>query len=43
MDGFDNQTYVYADSEDLYNWTGPITVGSGLSGFVRHGTVLRQW
>ncbi|KAI5778859.1 arabinosidase [Geopyxis carbonaria] len=33
--------YMYADSKDLYTWTGYAQVPGGLSGFVRHGTVRR--
>lgn len=40
-DAYDDGKYIFADSEDLYNWGESYEVPSGLSGFVRHGTVLR--
>jgi hypothetical protein len=42
-DGFDSGKYIYSDSPDLYNWSPYQNVADGLSGFIRHGTVLRQW
>jgi hypothetical protein len=42
MDGFDSGKYIYSDSSDLYSWSAYTTVSGGLSGFVRHGTVLKQ-
>ncbi|KAL7269759.1 hypothetical protein RUND412_007561 [Rhizina undulata] len=40
-DGYDSGKYIYSDSPDLYNWSTYETLPGGLSGFVRHGTVLR--
>lgn len=42
LDGFDRGIYLYSDSNDLYNWTAPKELPGGLSGFIRHGTVLKQ-
>ncbi|KAL1675259.1 glycoside hydrolase family 43 protein [Schizophyllum commune] len=41
-DGYSTSKYVYTDSSDLYNWTATTNLPGGLSGFVRHGTVLNQ-
>lgn len=41
-DGWSTGKYIYADSPDLFNWTGAFELPGGLSGFVRHGTVLKQ-
>ncbi|SJK98729.1 uncharacterized protein ARMOST_01998 [Armillaria ostoyae] len=41
-DGYDTGKYIYSDSTDLYNWSAYQILPDGLSGFVRHGTVLRQ-
>ncbi|KAG7094947.1 hypothetical protein E1B28_005748 [Marasmius oreades] len=41
-DGFNSGKYIYSDSSDLYTWSTYQTLPSGLSGFVRHGTVLKQ-
>ncbi|RPA75161.1 hypothetical protein BJ508DRAFT_332367 [Ascobolus immersus RN42] len=40
-DCYDDGRYIFADSEDLYNWGQNFELPSGLSGFVRHGTVVR--
>ncbi|KAF5356855.1 hypothetical protein D9756_006784 [Leucocoprinus leucothites] len=40
-DGYSSGKYIYSDSSDLYNWSAYQTL-PGLSGVVRHGTVLRQ-
>ncbi|KAF8649336.1 hypothetical protein AX16_005871 [Volvariella volvacea WC 439] len=40
-DGYSSGKYIYSDSSDLYNWSAAQTL-PGLSGFVRHGTVLKQ-
>ncbi|XP_006463561.1 hypothetical protein AGABI2DRAFT_208425 [Agaricus bisporus var. bisporus H97] len=40
-DGFSSGKYITADSSDLFNWT-PFQTIPGLSGVVRHGTVLKQ-
>ncbi|KXN83091.1 hypothetical protein AN958_01842 [Leucoagaricus sp. SymC.cos] len=40
-DGFNSGKYIYSDSSDLYNWSAYQTL-PGLSGVVRHGTVLKQ-
>ncbi|KAF9051693.1 arabinosidase [Panaeolus papilionaceus] len=40
-DGFNSGKYIYSDSSDLYSWSGYQTI-PGLSGTVRHGTVLKQ-
>lgn len=42
LDGYSSGKYVYSDSSDLYNWSAYATLPGGLSGFVRHGTVLKQ-
>lgn len=42
-DGFDSGKYIYSDSKDLYTWSAYKTLSGGLSGFIRHGTVLKQW
>ncbi|KAF5311549.1 hypothetical protein D9758_017934 [Tetrapyrgos nigripes] len=41
-DGFNSGKYIYSDSSDLTNWSAFRTLPNGLSGFVRHGTVLKQ-
>lgn len=41
-DGFNTGKYIYSDSSDLYTWSAYQTLPNGLSGFVRHGTVLKQ-
>nr|CAJ18334.1 arabinosidase [Desarmillaria tabescens] len=41
-DGYDSGKYIYSDSTDLYNWSSYQILPGGLSGFVRHGTVLKQ-
>ncbi|TFK73379.1 arabinosidase [Pluteus cervinus] len=40
-DGFNSGKYIYSDSSDLYTWSAFQTV-PGLSGFIRHGTILKQ-
>ncbi|KAI5820834.1 arabinosidase [Pyronema omphalodes] len=35
--------YYYMESRDLYNWTGAMELPNGLSGFVRHGTVYKNY
>ncbi|KAF9445173.1 glycoside hydrolase family 43 protein [Macrolepiota fuliginosa MF-IS2] len=40
-DGFNSGKYIYSDSSDLYSWSAYQTL-PGLSGVVRHGTVLKQ-
>lgn len=40
-DGYDSGKYIYSDSPDLYTWSAYKTLPDGLSGWVRHGTVLR--
>ncbi len=40
LDCYSGCGFLYADSDDLTNWSGTMTVG-GISG-VRHGTVLRE-
>jgi len=42
-DGFDSGKYIYSDSKDLYTWSAYRNFSSGLNGFIRHGTVLKQW
>jgi hypothetical protein len=42
MDGYTVGQYYYADSTDLNTWTAKQIVPGGLSGFIRHGTVLRD-
>ncbi|AOS61054.1 glycoside hydrolase family 43 protein [Actinoalloteichus hymeniacidonis] len=41
MDAYTSDRFLYSDSADLYEWTAPRELPGGLSGFVRHGTVLR--
>ncbi|KAK7687103.1 hypothetical protein QCA50_009604 [Cerrena zonata] len=41
-DGYSSGKYIYSDSKDLYNWSAFQVLPGGLSGFVRHGTVLHQ-
>jgi hypothetical protein len=33
---------MYADSDDLWNWTKMVDIPEGISQKVRHGTILRQ-
>jgi len=40
-DGFNSGKYIYSDSSDLRTWSAYQTL-PGLSGTVRHGTVLKQ-
>ncbi|KAH8828689.1 arabinosidase [Flagelloscypha sp. PMI_526] len=42
LDGYNSGKYIYSDSADLYTWSAYKEVPGGLSGFIRHGTVLRQ-
>lgn len=42
MDGYSAGQYYYADSADLTTWGAKTVVPGGLSGVVRHGTVLRE-
>lgn len=39
-DGYDSGKYIYSDSTDLYTWSAFNEVPNGLSGYIRHGTVL---
>ncbi|KAH7104844.1 arabinosidase [Auriculariales sp. MPI-PUGE-AT-0066] len=41
-DGFDSGKYIYSDSKDLYTWSAYKNFTGGLSGFIRHGTILKQ-
>ena len=42
LDCYSGCGFLYADSRDLTTWSGTKTVPGGLSGVVRHGTVLRE-
>ena len=42
VDGYTSSQYLYSDSEDLVEWSPRQTLPGGLSGFIRHGTVLRR-
>ncbi len=42
MDGYSQKRYFYADSQNLNSWTAKTEIPGGLSGVVRHGTVLRD-
>ena len=42
MDAYSAGDYYYADSTDLTTWTSKTEVGNGLSGVIRHGTVLHD-
>ncbi|KAI5787578.1 arabinosidase [Pyronema domesticum] len=44
-DAYEGSTrkYYYMNSGDLFNWTGAMELPDGLSGFVRHGTVYRNY
>lgn len=42
VDGYMNGAYLYSDSADLARWSKRQTLPGGLSGFIRHGTVLRR-
>jgi hypothetical protein len=41
MDGYNSHTFWYSDSTNLTTWTAKQQLPDGLSGFVRHGTVLK--
>jgi hypothetical protein len=42
LDCYSGCGFLYADSDDLNEWSDTQTVPGGLSGVVRHGTVLRE-
>jgi hypothetical protein len=42
MDGYGNGHYYYSDSADLLKWSAKKDLPGGLSGTVRHGTVLPE-
>jgi hypothetical protein len=42
LDCYGGCGFLYADSSDLTTWSSTKTVPGGLSGVVRHGTVLRE-
>ncbi len=42
LDCYSGCGFLYADSDDLNEWSDTRTVPGGLSGVVRHGTVLRE-
>jgi hypothetical protein len=42
MDAYATGEYFYSDSADLVSWSPKATLPNGLSGFVRHGTVLPE-
>ncbi len=43
MDGYISGTFYYSDSSDNFQtWTPKTELPNGMSGFVRHGTVLRE-
>ena len=42
MDAYSSGRYWYADSSNLNTWGGRIEVPGGLSGFIRHGTILKE-
>ncbi len=42
MDGYTSGHYYYSDSADLLQWSAKKDLPGGLSGMVRHGTILRR-
>jgi hypothetical protein len=42
VDGYMSSQYLYSDSQDLARWSKRQALSDGLSGFIRHGTVLRR-
>ena len=42
MDAYSSRRYWYADSSNLNTWSARIEVPGGLSGFIRHGTILKE-
>jgi len=42
VDGYATSEYLYSDSQDLARWSPRQALPGGLSGFIRHGTVLRR-
>lgn len=42
VDGYTSSQYLYSDSQDLMQWSARQALPGGLSGFIRHGTVLRR-
>lgn len=42
VDGYASGQYLYSDSQDLARWSKRQALPGGLSGFIRHGTVLRR-
>jgi hypothetical protein len=42
VDGYMTGEYLYSDSQDLQRWSRRQALPGGLSGFIRHGTVLRR-
>ena len=42
MDAYSAGKYYYADSSNLTTWSAKTEVGNGLSGVIRHGTVLHD-
>jgi hypothetical protein len=42
MDAYSSRRYWYADSGNLNSWTARVEVPGGLSGFIRHGTILKE-
>ena len=42
VDGYMSSQYLYSDSQDLVRWSPRQALPGGLSGFIRHGTVLRR-
>jgi hypothetical protein len=42
LDGYKDNSYWYSDSKDLKTWTTKQKLPNGLSGFVRHVTVLKE-
>jgi sucrose-6-phosphate hydrolase SacC (GH32 family) len=42
MDGYSQKKYFYADSKNLNAWGAKVQLPGGLSGVVRHGTVLHD-
>jgi hypothetical protein len=42
VDGYMSSQYLYSDSLDLERWSKRQVLPGGLSGVIRHGTVLRR-
>jgi hypothetical protein len=42
LDGYGEGRYFTADSTDLFNWMPRVELTGGMSGWIRHGTLLRD-